>query len=233
MLHQVLDVRGGVVDQRHDRVDDFAEVVRRDVRRHADGDAGAAVHEQVREARRQDERLALRLVVVRSELDGVGVELAQHLLGELRETGLRVAHRGWWVVVDRAEVPLAVDQRVAQRERLRHAHERVVDRCVAVRVVVAHHVADDVRALHVRPAGPVAVRPHRVENAAVHRLQAVADVGQRARHDDVHRVPEEARAHLLLELPGLNPAGTERPCFQLRHSPSLSRRLARAKRQGT
>ena len=136
-----------------DRVDDLAEVVRRDVRRHADGDAGAAVDEQVREARRQDERLALRLVVVRAEVDRVGVELAQHLLGELREPRLGVAHRGRRVVVDRAEVALAVDERVAQRERLRHPDERVVDRRVAVRVMVAHHVADDVRATS-RTAGP-------------------------------------------------------------------------------
>ena len=209
VLHQVLDVRVGLVDQLHDRVHDLAEVVRRDVRRHADRDAARAVDEQVREARRQDERLALRLVVVRPEVDRVGVELAQHLLGELREARLGVAHGGSRVVVDRAEVALAVDERVAQRERLGEAHERVVDRRVAVRVMVAHHVADDVGRLHVRPAGPVAVRPHRVEDAAVHRLQAVAHIGKRARDDDVHRVAEEARAHLLLELARFDAARAE------------------------
>ena len=50
---------------------------------------------------------------------------------------LGVAHRPRRVAVDRAEVALAVDQQVAQREVLRHAHERVVDRRVAVRVVLA------------------------------------------------------------------------------------------------
>ena len=39
----------GVVDHRADAVDDFAEVVRCEVRGHADGDAGAAVDEEVRE----------------------------------------------------------------------------------------------------------------------------------------------------------------------------------------
>ena len=71
---------------------------------------------------------------------------------------LGVAHRRRVVAVDRAEVALPVDQRVAQREVLRHAHERVVDRGVAVRVVLAHHVADDARALHVRPV-PVRCSP--------------------------------------------------------------------------
>ena len=99
----------------------------------------------------------------------------------------------------RAEVALPVDQRVAQREVLRHAHQRVVDRRVAVRVVLAEHVADDGRALLVRAAGHEARLVHRVEDAAVHRLQPVAHVGERALHDDAHRVVEEGLAHLVLD----------------------------------
>ena len=38
-------------------VDDLAQVVRRDVGGHADGDAGRAVDQQVRDRRRQDRRL--------------------------------------------------------------------------------------------------------------------------------------------------------------------------------
>ena len=57
--------------------------------------------------------------------------------------------------------------------------ERVVDRNVAVRVELAHHVADRGRALLVLAVGTQAARVHAVEDAAVHRLQAVARVGQR------------------------------------------------------
>ena len=64
---------------------------------------------------------------------------------------LGVAVRRRRVAFDRAEVPLAVDERIAQREVLHHAHERVVHALVAVRVVLAEHVADDRRALLVRP----------------------------------------------------------------------------------
>ncbi len=60
----VRDVR--IVDDRDDALDDLPEVVRRDVRRHADGDAGGAVHEEVRELRGKDRRLLARLVVVRA-----------------------------------------------------------------------------------------------------------------------------------------------------------------------
>ena len=51
VLHQAFDGDVGIVDLRADAVDHFAQIVRRDVRRHADGNAGAAVDEQVRETR--------------------------------------------------------------------------------------------------------------------------------------------------------------------------------------
>ena len=67
-------------------------------------------------------------------------------LGQAR---LGVAHRRRRIAVHRAEIALPVDQRQAHREVLRHAHQRVVDRLVAVRVVFTHHVADDARRLAV------------------------------------------------------------------------------------
>ena len=182
-----------IVEQLDQRGADLAEVVRRDVGGHADGDAGAAVDQQVRHARRQHDRLGLGAVVARAEGDGLLLDLLQHFVGDPREAALGVAHRRGAVAVERAEVAGAVDQRIAQRERLRHAHERFVDRAVAVRVVVAHHVADDLRALAMLGVGGQVLLPHRVEDAALHRLQAVAHIGQRARGDDRERVIEIAR----------------------------------------
>ena len=217
VLHQALDVDGRLVDQRHERVDRLAEVVRRDVRRHADRDPRRAVDEQVREARGQDDGLAARLVVVRLEVDGVRVDVAQQLGRDPTEAALRVAHRRGRVAVDVPEVALPVDERVAHRERLREPDERVVDRGVAVRVVRAHHLADDARGLLVRPVRLHPGLVHAVEHAPVHRLEPVAHVGQRARDDHAHRVVQEARAHLLLELARLDAADVQAAGVQLRH----------------
>ena len=82
------------------------------------------------------------------------------------------------IAVHRAEVALAVDQHQAHGEVLGHAHQGVVDGVLAVRVVLAHHVADDARALARRPA-VVAALAHGVEDAPMHRLEAVARVRQR------------------------------------------------------
>ena len=136
--------------------DDLDEVVRRHVRGHADRDAARAVDEQVRVGGRQHLGLGELVVVVRHEVDDVLVEALGHRQGGGGEPGLGVARRGG-AVVERAEVAVAVDERHAQRERLRHAHEGVVDRRVAVRVQLAHHLADDARATsrgRDRVAGP-------------------------------------------------------------------------------
>ena len=148
------------------------------------------------------DRLALLAVVVRHEIDGFHVDVGQHVGGDLLEPALGVAIGRGGIAVDRAEVALAVDQRVAHREILRHAHQRFVGRGVAVRVVLAQHVADDARAFHVRPVPDVVRLVHREQDAAMHRLQAVAHVGQRPPDDHAHRVIEVGAAHLLFEADG-------------------------------
>ncbi len=227
MAHQVVGVRLRLVDELNDGVDDLAEPVRRHVRRHPDGDPGRTVDEQVREARREDGRLAARLVVVGDEVDRVHVDVPQHLGRETREPAFRVAHRGGGVVVDVPEVPLPVDERVAQRKRLRHADEGVVDRLVAVRVVVTHDITDDAGRLEPGAIRLQAGLVHCIEHAAVDRLQAVTGVGQSARDDDAHRIVDEARAHLLLELSALDAAGAER-LDDVRH-PGTSHRARSAR----
>ena len=98
------------------------------------------------------------------------------------------------------KLPWPVDQRIAHGERLRHADQGVVDGGVAVRMVLAHHFADDFGAL---AGGAVGGQPHLVHanrDAPMHRLQAVADVGQRAAHDHAHGVVEVRPAHLVFDI---------------------------------
>ena len=89
-LHQLVEGDVRLVDQADEAVADLAEVVRRDVGGHADGDAVGAVDEQVGELARQDERLAVLAVVVVDEIDGVVLEVGEHLGGDGRQAGLGV-----------------------------------------------------------------------------------------------------------------------------------------------
>ena len=201
-LHQLVDGGVGLAQQVQTGVDHLVEVVRRDVGGHAHRDAGRAVDQQVGQPGRQHQRLALAAVVVRAEVDGLLVDVGQHLVRDLAQADLGVAHRRGVVAVDRTEIALAVDQHVAQREVLRHAHDGVVDRGVAVRMVFADHVADDARALLVGAVPVVVELVHRVEHAPVHRLQTVACIRQRPPDDHAHRVVEVGAAHFLFEADG-------------------------------
>ncbi len=191
-----------IFDERDDAVDDLAHVVRRDVRRHADGDAGRSVDQQVRERRRQDRRFFGRLVEVGDEVDSLLVEIAHHLFGELLEPRFGVAIGRRRIAVDRTEVPLAVDQEVAHVEVLRQPDERVVGGSVAVRMEVADDFADDLRALAVRPPRRQAHRAHRIEHAPVGRLEAVANVRQRPPDDYAHGVIHVRALHLVFDVDG-------------------------------
>ena len=147
-------------------LDDLAQVVRRDVGGHAHRDARRAVDEQVGQLGGQHRGLHPRAVVVLDEVDGVLVDVRQQLRRDGRHARLGVAHGGRRVAVDRAEVALAVDERVAQREVLGQADQRVVQGQVAVGVVLAHHLADDRRALaivdaEVRPISCIVYRIRR------------------------------------------------------------------------
>ena len=198
---------------------DLAQVVRRDVGRHADRDAGRAVHQQVGEPAREYVGLLGAAVVVGREVDGLLLDVAQHLHGQRRHAALGVPHGGGRVVARRAEVAVAVDQRVAQRPRLREPYEGVVDRAVAVRVVVTHDVTDDAGALEVAAVGTVTTVVHGVQHPAVHRLEAVAHLGQRSRDDDRHRVVEVAALHLDLDVDRLDPIPWLRRAARSRQSP--------------
>ena len=120
MLHEVIDRRFGVAEQVGDRGAHLVEVVGRDVRGHADRDALHTVDQQVREPARQNRRLLeLGRIVVR-EIDGVLVDIGQHLHRQWAEPTFGVSIR-CGRIFRRAVVAVERDQRVTERERLRHA----------------------------------------------------------------------------------------------------------------
>lgn len=89
---------------------------------------------------------------------------------------------------------MAVDEALCHCKGLRHAYERVVHSLVAVWMVFAQDVADDARALAEGLGRVEAEVLHRKEDAAVDRLEPVADVRQRAADDDGQRVLRSERA---------------------------------------
>ena len=196
----VFDFASRLVDQMQRGVAELGGVVRRDRGRHADRDALRAVGEQVRKAAGQHDRLFRLAVVIGAEFDAVLVDAVEQQPRDFGHARFGVAVGGRIIAVDIAEIALPVDQRIARGKILREPHHRVVDRLVAMRMERAHHVADDLGGFLERRAGIEPQQPHAVEDAAMHRLQAVARIRQRAVHDGRERVGEIALFQRLAQL---------------------------------
>jgi hypothetical protein len=85
---------------------------------------------------------------------------------------------------------LAVDQRIAHVEILRHPDERIVNGRVAVGMVIPHDLAHDFGGLAIGPVGGQTHFVHAVQNTAMHRLEPVTDVGKRPANDHAHGIIE-------------------------------------------
>src|SRR5215469_11687949 len=71
VFHQLVQCDVRVVDLCADSIDNFGEIMGRNIGSHADGNSSAAVHEQIWKCGGENGRLSARLVVIRDEIDGV------------------------------------------------------------------------------------------------------------------------------------------------------------------
>ncbi len=141
LRHQLFGGDLRVVQHQAGRVDRLAQIMRRDVRCHANSDAVRSIDQQIREARREHFWLLQALIIVRVEVHGLFIKIAQELHRRLIQASLGVAHRCCRVAVDGSEVPMTIDQGKAHGERLSQADHRVIDGRVTMRVIFADDVA--------------------------------------------------------------------------------------------
>ena len=196
-FHQVVQRAVGIFNEQIQPVNDLAQIVRRDVRCHADRDADRAVDQKIRVTRRQNDWLLQTIVIVGHPVDGILVNVCDHFEGELCHLRLGVTVGSRRVAINGTEVAVTIDQRIAQRKVLRQSHERVINGSVTVRMVTTEHRTNGVGALAVRLVRRQLVLVHRVNDTAVHRLQAVTHIRQRTRNDDRHRICQKAVMHLV------------------------------------
>ena len=187
-LHQLFNGGLRIAQQVQAGVDDFVEVVRRNVGGHAHGDAARPIDQQIRNAGGQNQRFFFGAVVVGTEIHRFLFQVCQQLVRDLGQADFRVTHGGCAVAIDRAEIPLAIDQHVAHGKVLRHAHDGVVHGLVTVGVVLTNHVTDNTGRLLVGLVPVVVELMHREQYTTMHRLQAIAGIRQGTSHDYAHGV---------------------------------------------
>ena len=191
-FHQPFMFDMGIVDQLQRGVDDLGDIVARDRSSHADRDAACAVREQIGEQAREDIGFDFLAIIVRQEIDRAFVQPCHQRERGPGQARFGVAVSRGVIAIDIAEVPLPLNQRIAQAEILRQADHRVIDARIAMRVILADHIAHHPRRFLERIARVELQLPHRPEQAAVDRLQPVAQIGQRARGDRGQGIDEIA-----------------------------------------
>ena len=189
MLEQVLNRAPGPLQQADTGAGHFPQVVGRDVRRHAHGNARGAVQQDIGQARRQQLRLLQGAVEIGYPVGGALPQLRQQRLAVGFEPGFRVAHgRKRLGIVHGTPVPLAVDDGIAVTEVLGHQHHGLVAGAVPVGVELADDVAHRARRFLELGGRAQPQFRHGVDDAPLYRLQPVADMRQRPVQDDIHRV---------------------------------------------
>ena len=199
-IDKLVDVAVRLVDELDTCVDSLAEVVRRDRCRHTYGDTVRAVDQEVRYSGWEYYRLLLLAVVVVHEIDGVLLDVSDHLQRERRHPCFGVSRSSSPIAIDRAKVAVAVDKRIPRGEVLRHFDHGFVDGTVSVRMVLTHYLTDDTRRFLVRLVRCDAEGVHAVQDPPVYRLESVSDIRKSTADYDAHRIVDIRVLHLIVYL---------------------------------
>ena len=146
-LHQLVVAQLRALDEGHARIGHFTQVVAWNFCGHTHRDTACAVEQGKWQTGGQLLGLFGGAVVVGLEVDRAFVNLVQQQRSDFGQAGFGVSHGRSAIAITRAEVALAVDQGIALRKVLRHAHEGFVGGTVTVRVIAAQHVTDHAGAL--------------------------------------------------------------------------------------
>ena len=198
-LHQLIMRGVGLIDQQRGRVQDFMDIMRRDGGGHTDRDSCRAIGQQVREQPGHHLGLFILTIIGRAQIGAILVQPGHQLHRRLGQLGLGIPIGRGIIAIDIAEIALPVDQRIAQRKGLREPHHRVIDRLIAMRMIFADDIAHHAGAFLVTLARVQPQQPHRPEQPPMHRLQPVAQIGQRPRGDGGHGIDQIALGQRRIE----------------------------------
>ena len=202
--HQLIHGAVRIFHQHMDAVDDFAQIMRRNIGRHADSDTHRAVDQDIGETGRQHCRFFQTVVIVGDERHGLLVDIRQHFQGDLGHSCLCITVSSRRVAVYRTEVTLTVHQHIPHGEILRQTHQRIIDRSVTVGVIATQHSTDGIGALMVCLIGCQPLFEHGIENTAVYRFQTVTHVRQCTGNNDRHCILQEGVLHFSANFDGGN-----------------------------
>ena len=200
MLHDAVDVEIRVFDHGRCGIDHLAKAMRWNVGRHTHCNASRTVDQQVGHPGRHDQRFILCLIVIGTKINGFPVEVRQDFVRQLRHAHFRVTHGRRCVSINRTKIALAIHQQVAHGEWLGHADDRVIDRGIAMGVILTNDVTHHAGRFLIGLIPVVAQFAHGEKNSAMDRFQPVAHIGKSTSDDHAHGVVQIGLAHFVFEV---------------------------------
>ena len=127
IIHKLIHGKFRIVQQSHSSINNFAEVVSGNIRRHTHTDTGRTINQQLGEFGRQYRRLDIGFIKGRHHIHSVFLDILKHLFGKTLHAALRITARSRRVTVISTEVSLPLNQRSPQAERLPQTHQSIVN----------------------------------------------------------------------------------------------------------
>ena len=189
VLHQVIQRGAGIFQQVNTGIGHFAQIVRRNIRAHAHGNAGGAIEQHIGQPGRQQLGLIHGAIEIGQPFHRSLAQLGQQHFRIRRQLGFRITHGGKrFRVVRTTPVPLTIHQRIAVTERLRHQHHGFVAGRVPMRMILTQHITHRTGGLLVLGRGLQAQLTHGVHDTPLHRLKAVTNIGKGPIQNHVHGI---------------------------------------------
>ena len=175
-LKQLFDLKFRIVDHGNQAIDYLAQVVWRYLGRHTDRNSFRTIDQQVGVFAGKYQGLFERIIIVGPKLDSLLVEIVEQFMSQPVHADFGITHRRCRVAVNRTEVALAVDQRMTHGEVLGHTNYGVIDRRIAMGMVLTDDVTDNASRFLVRLVVVVVQFVHGEQDPPVNRFKAVPHV---------------------------------------------------------
>ena len=210
MLHQlchsnwlhlrILHACYGILYICHTTINHFAQIMRWHICGHTYRNTTRTIHQQVRETTWQHDWLAQRVIKVQLHIYGILLDIAKHLLRQLRETCLCITHSSCTITVHRTKVTLSIYQHITHIPWLCHTHQCTIDTTIAVRVILTHYLTHDTRRFLRWLIAGITQLMHSIQYTTVYWLKTVAHIWQSSCYNHTHRVVDVRTSHFLINL---------------------------------
>ena len=144
--------------------------MRRNICSHTYCNTRRTVYKKIWITGRQNCRFFAVIVKVRNKINCIFLDIFKHFHSDFAHSAFSITVSSGRVAVNRTKVTVTVNKSVPHRKRLSKPNHCVINRCVAVRMIVTEHFTDSCCTLTVRSVRVKVVGVHCIKYSSVNRF---------------------------------------------------------------